>query len=409
MVGLVSLSLVLGGQVAQPKFPMPDRLDAALRVRRVEEAWLKASDAEKQAAIPHINNAVMGFFSGIFGEVSGHLDAAHTSLTGQKKSEWDRFGLRVFPTIYAPGQKVYLEAYRLYGEPWRDDLVVTFEGQQVRFSAGGSYGQEVQTIERKASKPGAFGQAFVTIEGKDFPINAYWSNHADKRDYPNLSDPLLKAQMEPGFFFGREALGSLLTFVSRPAPKPGDPAQWYASEKNTTIFRINTKKLISGKVKVLIALHGAGGSENMFPEGYGAGRFVQGAADRGWVVLSPRATPSAVRDCLEWLVSDRKVEIEKLVVAGHSMGGGLALNAARAQKLDGLIMFAPAGQGSVPEIPTFLGVGAKEIAMLKASADRMGATLADRKDSTFKVYPNAEHLMIVAEATADALKFLDGL
>ncbi len=39
---------------------------------------------------------------------------------------------------------------------------------------------------------------------------------------------------------------------------------------------------------VLFLMHGAGGSENMFFETYGAGGAVQAALDRGWLVVAPR-------------------------------------------------------------------------------------------------------------------------
>ncbi len=45
---------------------------------------------------------------------------------------------------------------------------------------------------------------------------------------------------------------------------------------------------VPGNVRVLFAFHGAGGSENMFFETYGAGRLVELAAARGWIVVAPR-------------------------------------------------------------------------------------------------------------------------
>ncbi len=39
---------------------------------------------------------------------------------------------------------------------------------------------------------------------------------------------------------------------------------------------------------ILFAFHGAGGSENMFFETYGAGRLVELASQRGWLVVTPQ-------------------------------------------------------------------------------------------------------------------------
>ncbi len=138
----------------------------------------------------------------------------------------------------------------------------------------------------------------------------------------------------------------------------------------------------------------------MFPESYGGGKFVDQAVKDGWLVLSPRATGPAVKDCLEWLKS-REIEVKKLVIAGHSMGGALALTAANSGvKPDALLLFAPAGGKLPPGVPTFVAVGASEMAMLKGSVEKLGASA-----TMFKTYENAEHLMVVAEAWPDAWAF----
>jgi len=82
------------------------------------------------------------------------------------------------------------------------------------------------------------------------------------------------------------------------------------------------------------------------------------------------------------------------------MGGGIALMAA-ADDVDAIVTFAPAG-GRAPEgIPFFVAVGAHEMAMLKGSVDALG-----KQATEFKTYANAEHLMVVAEATDDAWAFV---
>jgi predicted esterase len=157
---------------------------------------------------------------------------------------------------------------------------------------------------------------------------------------------------------------------------------------------------------VVVALHGAGGSENLFFEGYGGGLAVEEAIRRGWVFLSPRATSSATADSLAWLKEVWGVEPKRVFVMGHSMGGGLALGTG-SLKPTGLALFAPAA-GAVPEslakTPIFLAVGKQEMSMLLANAGRMR-----EKVTEFKEYAPCEHLMIVADAVPDAYRFLEKL
>ena len=43
-------------------------------------------------------------------------------------------------------------------------------------------------------------------------------------------------------------------------------------------------------VPLVLALHGAGGSENMFFDGYGDGKVARLCAERGWLLAAPTGT-----------------------------------------------------------------------------------------------------------------------
>jgi hypothetical protein len=60
--------------------------------------------------------------------------------------------------------------------------------------------------------------------------------------------------------------------------------------------------------------HGAGGSENMFFESYGAGVGPKEAQKRGWVFMSPRSVPGAVPACLAWLREERDITPRKVFI-----------------------------------------------------------------------------------------------
>ena len=152
----------------------------------------------------------------------------------------------------------------------------------------------------------------------------------------------------------------------------------------------------------------------MFFESYGAGMAPKEAKKRGWIFMSPRSVNAAVPACLSWLREELGIKPRKVFVMGHSMGGGVALGGGTASaKPDALALFAPASGGVIPatykETPIFLAVGKQEMPMLRTSASRLGTEIAKRQKSVFKEYEQCEHLMIVADASADAFAFFDNV
>lgn len=87
---------------------------------------------------------------------------------------------------------------------------------------------------------------------------------------------------------------------------------------------------------VVIALHGAGGDENMFLEGYGAGAIVELAESHGFVLASPLTTMFAFGGMLEPLLAELEVmapiDRGRVMLLGHSMGAAAALRIAQTQR-----------------------------------------------------------------------------
>jgi len=76
---------------------------------------------------------------------------------------------------------------------------------------------------------------------------------------------------------------------------------------------------------LVIALHGAGGDENLFPDGYGAGLITDLADERGFVVASPRtefflANPGAFDALIEVMEADYDIDPSRVYAIGHSLG-----------------------------------------------------------------------------------------
>ena len=74
------------------------------------------------------------------------------------------------------------------------------------------------------------------------------------------------------------------------------------------------------KQPLVIALHGAGGSENMFFDTYGAGKITALCAKRGWHLVSPRVSGRFPAQLLESLSKVWNIDSSRVFIVGHSMG-----------------------------------------------------------------------------------------
>jgi predicted esterase len=168
---------------------------------------------------------------------------------------------------------------------------------------------------------------------------------------------------------------------------------------------------------VVVALHGAGGDENLFFEGYGAGKIVRECAARGWVLVAPRSGLALgggprVADVVDKLGERYPIDRQRLLVVGHSMGAGQAIAQAAGGKFAAVAFLG--GAGRVPKgdafaaLPTFVGVGEKD-GLARAAARALAKSLenAGAKAVTFKEYPGVDHLLIVRAALDDVFALFD--
>jgi hypothetical protein len=413
MTSLLAATFLIAGQVTPLKV---DRIDMGIRLRRLDAVWVKASDSEKQAAMPIINGAVMGFFSGQFGPVCQGLDLALSKIVHRDSEATDALIFRVRPQIYAPGEEVEVSIGWAYPVKMDGKIGIDWEGNHFELGSGEVMTTRVKTQARMMTMifppqhESVRGKADFVAEGKKYESGSAWLVNAKRFETMRLAESSPWAGLAEQVGMARSAgiespfvVADAVARMDSVVPEKQDQLSPVYVREGNTVIRICAPDAPFGKIaqrkKVMIVLHGAGGSENMFPESYGAGHFVKLATDDGWLVLSPQATGNAVRDCRAW-IKGHMGPLEKLVIAGHSMGGGLAL-AAASEDVDAIVTFAPAG-GKAPEgIPFFVGVGAGEMAMLKGSVAALG-----KQATEYKVYPNAEHLMVVAEAGDDAWAFV---
>jgi predicted esterase len=168
---------------------------------------------------------------------------------------------------------------------------------------------------------------------------------------------------------------------------------------------------------LVIALHGAGGSENLFFDGYGHGYIVRLCAERGWLLVAPRTDGLAFNFPAAAVVDEVSrlypVDRKRVFVVGHSMG---AMQAVRAtQDAPGLVAGVAAlggGGASKPSealkaVPFFIGVGTRDFLRPSARSLRDSLTKAEVRTVVYREYPEVEHLMVVQIALPDVFALFD--
>jgi len=236
--------------------------------------------------------------------------------------------------------------------------------------------------------------------------------NAQKGDSPETFYPLLRLlqlaeQIAAGWEAGKSGWRAA----------PGD--YWMATlhRERKIAFRLFIPKQFQPNrpIPLVVALHGAGGNEHLFFEGYGLGIVLKEAEKRGWAVIAPRAEAGLahIGGALEAAQQLLPIDPTRIYLMGHSMGGAHSF-AAIAQFPDrfrAVAIFAGAGQPTqVPaDLPILMTVGEQELGMLKNNIENAYRRLQglNLKMLDYKKYDGCDHLMIVREAMPDAFAFFD--
>jgi dienelactone hydrolase len=164
-------------------------------------------------------------------------------------------------------------------------------------------------------------------------------------------------------------------------------------------------------VPLVIALHGAGGSENSFFDCYGDGLIARLCAKRGWLLVCPRdGLKTGVIDEITRLYP---VDAERIYLVGHSQGAAQAVAAAgrTPERFAAVALLGGSGgfadHEGLKTVSFFVGVGADDFALpgvrsLHANLARNGV-----RRNVLKVYPDVEHLMVVPLALPEVFAFFD--
>lgn len=168
----------------------------------------------------------------------------------------------------------------------------------------------------------------------------------------------------------------------------------------------------AGPRPIVLALHGMGGSENLFFDGYGDGAITRLCAARGWVLVAPRMLNAADAAALLDLVAERFAgDRDAVYVVGHSMGAATAIAAAQRPGSRFRALAALGGGGSLERpaelagLPVFVGVGSEDFALGAARNLARGLRRAGLERVELREYAGIEHMLIVQDALDDVFAF----
>jgi predicted esterase len=162
---------------------------------------------------------------------------------------------------------------------------------------------------------------------------------------------------------------------------------------------------------LVIALHGAGGSENMFFDAHGRGLVADLAAARGWLVVAPRNGLSD--DLVDAVDALYPVDRRRVFLIGHSQGAARLVAAVGADP-ERYAAVAPLSGGGrfketdkLREVPFFVATGSEDFTAVASRGLAASLEKAGVKKVTFKEYPGLEHLTVVQLALPDVFAFFD--
>jgi predicted esterase len=439
------------------------RAELAWRTRALEEAWLEVRDPARRAeALPHVEEAVQRFFRLDGRAVGAALGKARAALAGSAEVP-PLDAVRVHPgrrLLDATDPSVELVVGWLYGAPPEGEVGLTVTVGEVRLEGPSS-------MQIQEEEPTRCVFAWPTLE--DAPVgDLVLEVELRQGDGPAITRPLSLARV-PRL---RERLDALAPELPEEAPAlevrtlsarrdlleslaagsteetdfpaarllaeaealraavtEGKP--WFGSEargehwltlpagRGTAPVRLLVPSTYdpARPAPLVLALHGMGGSENMFFDAYGAGLAARLCEERGWILAAPRVSPFGLpaEALLEGLHARLPFDRDRVLLMGHSMGAGVGQRLV-AKAPDAFRAFVAMGGGAAQrdpgpwaEVPVYSTAGERDfgrtgVEALHASLE--GSGTAPRK---LVIEPGTEHLLIVAEALPAVFRWLDGL
>jgi predicted esterase len=181
--------------------------------------------------------------------------------------------------------------------------------------------------------------------------------------------------------------------------------------------RIRAPQNQTEKLPVLFLFHGAGGSENMFFETYGAGDAVRLGLERGWLVVAPRQGLMGLSLNCEQILNALEpffnIDRTKVFLIGHSMGAAQVIQQVSINP-DLPRAAAAIGGGrptrdpkKIANVPWFVSAGELDFGRAGAKSFHQSLVNAGATNAKYVEYPGIEHMVIVQAALPKTFEFFD--
>ncbi|QDU85965.1 Alpha/beta hydrolase family protein [Planctomycetes bacterium Pla163] len=448
------------------------RYETGRRMRAMERAWAAASEERRAAAVETIDGSVALFFRADMAGVARELDAARRLLVERdaEPSDVERAAdaLAIVPStrlVAAGTERIELRFASLYGaSDVLDDATITLRTSDPGTGSERIVGRAGEGVDGPfpLDLDGWSADRFLLrgeleVDGEVVPLAplrleivadldarlAALKEQVGRRSkladtiaaytahqYLGLLEDLVDgATLETDYPAG-ELLERAEFLADAQAEHEGDgepsaAAAWIGAAgerwlalplaKGTSNVRLFVPSGIEPgeRAPLVLALHGAGGSQNLFFDGYGDGLAVDLARERGWILVAPQVgflgCPAA--EIVDALAAHVPIDTDRVFVVGHSMGAAATIGAA-AKTPDRFRAIAALGGGgdateAVAAIPVYLAAGASDFG--KRGVDALAARLEGfgAANLVHRTYENTEHLLIVQRALPDVFAFFD--
>jgi predicted esterase len=455
-VKTLSLVVALAATVLiSPPLRAQGRYELGRRLRSFEQAFEQASPSARARAMPEVQGAVMAFFMQQSGRAAKSLDRARFALEEASPQPAERWAAAV--GWDAPGRlgdaglkpSVRLTAtYSTVAAKPSGRLVVRWElttATGVALADGaqpldrlpltlklprlesGDHQLRVRVVheqrtvavhERMLSLVDAVekrvARATARLDRLRPPVT--WEERAAVAHKLALVRSLIGSPKAaetdlPGVRLlasAEQALDALEQGRAFHAGRPGEDWLRLGTAERSAAVRLWVPPLAGPNTPLVVALHGMGGSENMFFDAYGAGAVQALCRERGWLLLAPRTGGGPLSAVLDSLARLHPFARDRVLLVGHSMGAMQASAALTTtpERYAGAAFLAGGGRaGSKPLPPCFVGTGTLDFsaAGAKALARRLQGLASSVE---VREYP-AEHLTVVQLALPDVFAFFE--
>ena len=461
------LALFVCGVLSSTAFAQADRFELGQRLRACEAAWDAQPDpARRKEAVPNLKKSVDLFFKLKLSEAGRALDEARFTLSSAQPMTaaalWaeslyvkpdSRFIDSALPALdftvgqmYPAGESPKDARLRLtlllngkvIGKAFESPISsVSMTGKlPLKKPADGDYTlraeilsgtQTLATTDQTLSIVGKLGarmqalkQSVDNLSGTTTDVESFRSlvkllaSLADKQSLEtNYPTAKLLAESEAAStaikagkkFYGQKKIGQFWLNLA-------------ITDATAPVRLLAPASAAKGQpLPLVIAMHGAGGSENLFFDGYGRGVIASLCEKRGWLLVAPRGssgfTPARAAEIIEAVAELYPVNRKQVFVVGHSMGASQAVASVQATPERFAALAALGGGGNVRKdakiqsIPFFIGIGTEDFALGNARKLETGLKSAEVKTVKMHEYADIEHLVIVQVALPEVFSFFD--